>query len=50
MHHCRNLAKAYNGVILQFGRIRSIPGYAESQSGFVSFVISQNHTTNSTPF
>jgi len=37
LYHCRNLAKAYGAVVAQFERTRSIPGYEESTSGFVSF-------------
>jgi hypothetical protein len=37
LHHCRNLANAYGAIVAQFERIRSITGYEESASGFVSF-------------
>jgi hypothetical protein len=37
LHHCVNLAKAYESIVTNFQRIRSIPGFETSESEFASF-------------
>src|SRR5206468_4179386 len=37
LHHCVNLAKTYESIASNFGRICSIPGHTTSNSDFASF-------------
>lgn len=37
LHHCVNLAKAYESIVSNFQRIRAIPGFTTSDSDFASF-------------
>ena len=37
LHHCANLAKAYSSIVSNFQHIRTIPGFATSDSDFASF-------------
>lgn len=41
LHHCVNLAKAYESIVSNFQRVQAIPGFATSDSDFASFSYQQ---------